>query len=142
VTPGHDILLDSQGDSELVLLHKPGTSQQSVMVIPLSSPFGTPQADDTVFASSDDGFILVADTPADAVYKIHKNDYVPGTAYTAAVGPADSSGAAVGFVGELDLSFGDLSPVVTGLQSPHGMAFVSTGSDECSVHPQSSGLLN
>lgn len=130
LTPGNDILLDSQADSELILLHAPGTSFQSVTQIPLSSPFGTPQADDTVFALSDDGYILVSDTPANIVYKIRKKAFVPGTAFTAADGAADSSGAFIGFVGVLDMNFGDLRPVVTGFQDPHGMAFVKTHSDD------------
>jgi len=130
LTPSNDILLDSQGDSELVLLHSPGTPHQSVQVIPLSSPFGTPQADDTLFIPSDDGFLLVSDTPADTVYAIRKTEFLPGTAFTAAVGAPDSSGASIGFVGRLDLNYGSLAPVVTGLQSPHGLGFVKTGSDD------------
>ncbi|MBV8632223.1 MAG: hypothetical protein JOZ83_14945 [Silvibacterium sp.] len=129
LTPGKDILLDSQGDSELILVHKPG-KKQSVLQIPLSSPFGTPQADDTLFIPSDDGFVLVSDTPADTVYKIRKEQFVPGTAYTAAVGAPDTSGATVGFVGVLDLNFGELVPVVTGLKSPHGEGFVKTHEDD------------
>lgn len=129
-TPANDILLDSQGDSELVLIHSTGASTKKVMVIPLSSPFGTPQADDTLFIPSDDGFILVSDTPADTVYKISRNEYVTGTAYTAAVGAPDQSGNSIGFVGGLDLNFGSITPVVTGLMSPHGMAFVKTGTDD------------
>lgn len=130
LTPANDILLDSQGDSELILLHSPGTGNQNVLLIPLSSPFGVPQADDTLFIPSDEGFILVSDTPADTVYMVRKSAFVPGTAYTAAVGAPDSSGVMVGFVGGLDLSFGELTPVVTGLQSPHGMAFVKTHGDD------------
>ena len=129
VTPGNDILLDSQGDSELILVHRPG-NKQSVALIPLSSPFGTPQADDTLFIPSDDGFILVSDTPANIVYKIRKSEFVSGTAYTAAVGAPDSSGVSEGFVGVLDLNFGGLLPIATGLQSPHGMGFVKNRSDE------------
>lgn len=130
LTPGNDILLDSQGDSELILVHRPGKDNQSAFVVPLSSPYGMPQADDTLFIPSDDGFILVSDTPANTVYKIRKSEFVPGTPYTAAVGAPDASGATVGFVGVLDLNFGGLAPVVTGLQSPHGMGFVKTRSDE------------
>ncbi len=129
LTPANDILLDSQGDSELVLLHRPG-AKQSVSVIPLSSPFGTPQADDTLFIPSDRGFILMSDTPADVVYMIRKNGFVPGTAFTAAVGASDANGNSVGFVGVLDLNFGDLKPVVTGFQSPHGMGFVKMRGDD------------
>lgn len=127
LTPSNDILLDSQGDSELVLLHRPGMTNRSVTLIPLSSPLGTPQADDTLFIPSDEGFILMSDTPADTVYMIRKNRFVPGTAFTAAVG---DNGNGVGFVGVLDLNFGDIRPVVTGFQSPHGMGFVKTHADD------------
>jgi hypothetical protein len=130
LTPTNDILLDSQADSELILLHSPGTKNEKVTQIPLSSPFGTPQADDTIFALSDDGFILMADTPADTVYIIRKNSFIPGAAFTAAVGAPDANGNSVGFVGSLDMNYGDLTPIAVGFQSPHGMAFVKTHSDD------------
>ena len=130
LTPSNDILLDSQGDSELVLLHRPGMTNQSVTLIPLSSPFGTPQADDTLFIPSDDGFILVSDTPANTVYMIRRNRFIPGTAFTAADGAPDADGNFVGFVGALDLNFGDLRPIVTGFKDPHGMGFVRTQGDD------------
>lgn len=116
--PAGNILMTSQADAEVVLVRKPGTPNQSVLQIPLTSPYGAAQADDTLFTPSDDGMILVADTPANTVYAIRKREFAPNVAYTAAV-----AGTA-GFVGRLDLSFGQLTPVVTGLQSPHGMAFV------------------
>jgi hypothetical protein len=72
----------------------------------------------------------VSDTPANIVYKITKNRFVPGTPYTAAVGAPDSSGNSVGFVGILDLNFGELAPIVTGLQSPHGEGFVKNRHDD------------
>jgi hypothetical protein len=46
------------------------------------------------------------------------------------VGAPDSSGASVGFVGRLDLNYGSLAPVVTGLKSPHGLGFVKTREDD------------
>jgi len=123
LTPSNDILLDSQGDSELILVHNPGANQ-TVTQIPLSSPFGTPQADDTLFIPASEGFILVSDTPANTIYRISRKRFVPGTAFTAADGAPDANGNSVGFVGALDLNFGDLRPVVTGLVDPHGLAFV------------------
>jgi hypothetical protein len=116
--PRGDILLDSQADSELLIVQHPGTPAQSVLQVPLSSPFGTPQSDDTIFTPGKQGFILVADTPANIVYAIHKSKGSPDGAYTAALA------GTTGFVGTLDLESGQLTPVVTGLQSPHGMAFV------------------
>jgi hypothetical protein len=133
LTPTNNILLDSQGDSELILVRKPGNNQ-SVLQIPLTSPFGTPQVDDTLFIPSDDGFILVSDTPANTTYMIRKTEFIPGTAYSAGVGATNSAGVTPGFVGRLDLDFGQLTPIVTGLNSPHGLAFVKTGNVDDDDH--------
>ena len=130
LTPANDILLDSQGDSELILVHNPGQASQTNTLIPLSSPFGTPQVDDTLFIPASEGFILVSDTPANITYKISKKRFVPGTAFTAGDGAADANGNFVGFVGALDLNFGDLRPVVTGFKDPHGLGFVPAHGDE------------
>jgi hypothetical protein len=58
-----------------------------------------------------------------AVYKISKNAFVPGTAYTAADGGP--------FVGALDMTTGVITPIVSGLGNPGGMVFVDT-----SLHDQ------
>jgi hypothetical protein len=129
-TPSGDILLDSQGDSELVVVRKPGAKSQSAVLIPLSSPYGQPQVDDTLFTPSTDGFILVTDTAGDTTYVIKKAQFAPGVAYSAGVaGTTD----APGFVGRLDLEFGELTPIVSGLKSPHGLAFVQTVDDDSSL---------
>jgi hypothetical protein len=39
-------------------------------------------------------------------------------------------------VGRLDLEFGQLTPVVSGLKSPHGLAFVKTSDDDNSLRDQ------
>ena len=129
LTPSNNILLDSQGDSELIMVRHPGKNQ-SVLQIPLTSPYGTLQVDDTLFIPSDDGFMLVSDTPADTTYIIRKTEFIPGTAYSAGVGAANSAGVTPGFVGRLDLDFGQLTPIVTGLNSPHGLAFVKYRNDD------------
>ena len=113
-----DILLDSQADSELIVVRKANTPQQSAIRIPLSSPLGVPQIDDTLFTPNSDGFLLVADTPADTVYAISKAEFAPGVAYSAAVAGTQ------GFVGRLDMDSGVITPAVTGFQSPHGLGFV------------------
>ena len=125
-TPEGDLFLDSQADSEVILVRHPDTDDQTVLQIPLSSPYGTPQIDDTIFTPSQKGFYLMADTPANTVYIISKAAFASGVAYSAAVGAPNSAGVSEGFVGRLDLDSGFITPVVTGFQSPHGMAFVST----------------
>ncbi len=125
-TPEGDLFLDSQGDSEVILVRHPNTDDQTVLRIPLSSPYGTPQIDDTIFTPSRKGFYLVADTPANTVYVIGKEAFASGVAYSAGVGAPNSAGVSEGFVGRLDLDSGYLTPVASGFQSPHGMAFIPT----------------
>lgn len=132
-SPGGELVLDSQGDSEVVMVRKPGSKQQSVLQIPLSSPYGQPQVDDTLFTPGSDGFILVSDTAANITYKISKTVFVPGVAYSAGVA---GSSSAPGFVGRLDIEFGQLTPIVSGMQSPHGLAFVKTGNDDDSAREE------
>jgi hypothetical protein len=122
--PGGDLLLNDQADSELVLVRRPGSQQQSAVQIPLSSTFGQPKAEDTVFTPSGDGFMLIVDTGANVTLKLTKAVFAPDVAYTTA-----SSGV-FGFVGRLDLDLGELTPVVTGLNSPSGLAFVKNVDDD------------
>jgi hypothetical protein len=130
-TPEGDLFLDSQGDSEVILVRHPDSDDQTVLQIPLSSPYGTPQIDDTIFTPSRRGFYLMADTPANTVYVISKEAFASGVAYSAAVGAPNSAGVSEGFVGKLDLDSGYITPVATGFQSPHGMAFIPTdGADD------------
>ena len=114
VTPQGDLMLDNQGGAEIVLVHNPGTTAQTVSRLPLGT-----QVDDTVWATSVQGRILVSDHGGNAVYAIGST-FTAGSAYSAA--PGDSGVA--GFVGSLDMTSGTLKPVVIGLSSPGGMAFV------------------
>lgn len=123
--PAGDIVLDSQDDAELVIVRHPDTASQSALRIPLTSPFGSTKVDDTIFATASDGFILVSDLNANTVYAIHKQSFVPGAAYSAGI-----ANGVVGLVGRLDLEFGQLTPIVTGLQNPRGMTFVATPDED------------
>ena len=122
VDPLGNIVLDSQADQELIIVGNAGTPQQNVSRLPLSFLMNgtqTPvETDDTTFATSTQGFILFADKGLNTVYKISKNAFAPGAAYTAADGGP--------FVGALDLTSGIITPVVTGLKGPGGMTFVDT----------------
>jgi hypothetical protein len=106
-------------------VNHPESDDQRVLRLPLS--FETSkgltrvEVDDTVFATSTEGFILFADKKLNTVYSLTKSAFVPGTAYTAADGGP--------FVGTVDLNTGVITPVVTGLGNPGGMAFVDTFSE-------------
>jgi hypothetical protein len=69
-------------------------------------------------------------------YKLEKAAFAPSVAYSADVA---GSSAAPDFVGRLDLEFGQLTPAVSGLQSPHGLAFVKTSDGDDSLREQVSG---
>jgi len=120
--PLGNIVLDSQGDQELIFVSNPGSSSQRVLHLPLSymtasGPMAV-ETDDTAFVTSTEGFILFADKGLNTVYKLSKKAFVPGTAFTAADGGP--------FVGTLDLTTGVVTPIVTGLKGPGGMMFVDT----------------
>ncbi|HLI64051.1 MAG TPA: hypothetical protein VKV05_11665 [Terriglobales bacterium] len=110
-----EIVLDSQADGELVVVRNPGAGQ-SVYRVLLSVNGGAITVDDTDFLTDSAGVLLVADTAGDAVYEITAPFLEPGSAYSA----SDTGG----FVGTLDFETGVLTPVVTGMVSPHGMMFI------------------
>ncbi len=120
--PLGNLVLDSQGDQELIIVSDPGTNQQRALRLPLSyqTPTGpvSVETDDTAFITSSEGFLLFADKNLNAVYTLSKKAFAPGTAYTAADGGP--------FVGILDLTTGVVTPIVTGLGDPGGMVFVDT----------------
>ena len=120
--PLGNLVLDSQGDQELIIVSNPGAENQRALRLPLSylttsGPMSV-ETDDTAFVTSTEGFILFADKGLNTVYKLSKKAFVPGTAFTAADGGP--------FVGTLDLTTGVVTPIVTGLNGPGGMMYVDT----------------
>ena len=122
-----DLVLDSQADGDLIFLSRPGTESQAGLRLHLSN--GTSSqitVDDTVFPTIPSGTILVVDTNADTVYAVTGNTFQPGGAYSA----SDSDG----ILGKVDLSTGLVTPIVTGMQSPHGALFVPSSEDDQGEH--------
>ena len=117
VTPSGDVLLVSQADSEIILIHDAGKSSQAVS----SLNVGT-QLDDTVYATESDGQLYVADAKKNAIYSV-RGRLKSGAIYTEA--PGDSRVA--GFVGTVNPSTGTVKPVITGFGSPTGLIFVTDG---------------
>lgn len=114
-----DLVLDSQADGELIIVHHLGFADQAVYHLALTVGGASTQIDDTVFATASHGVILVSDRDAGAdgsgiVYAISKNIFSPEAAYSATPNS----------VGALDLNTGVITPIVTGMTSPHGMAFI------------------
>lgn len=123
--PFGELMLDSQGDGEEIVVQFPGQKCQSSFVVPLTYPTGADtfaglMADDTAFATANQGFIIFADKGLQTVYKLTTPYFFVGAAYTAFQNDAGT----LGFVGRTDFSTGVSTPVVTGLGNPGGMAFV------------------
>ncbi|WCK54240.1 hypothetical protein PP175_23610 [Aneurinibacillus sp. Ricciae_BoGa-3] len=111
---GGDVMLDSQGDSELVFIKNPGKSDQAQTRLSLGT-----QVDDVAWATSSRGNLYVTDGSDNKVYTITGN-FTPGTVFVAC--PSDSGVA--GFIGTLDLSTGTIHPFALGIKSPKGLHFV------------------
>ena len=96
IDPFGELVLDSQGDGELVIVQHPGQKCQNNLVVPLTSPLadgtvvGDTTADDTVFANAAKGTLLVADKGAQTVYAITAPYFAPGAAYSAIVSVNDA----------------------------------------------------
>jgi hypothetical protein len=120
--PLGNLVLDSQADQELIIVSNPDSPNQRALRLPLSylTPSGpmSVETDDTAFITSSEGFLLFADKGLNAVYKLQKKAFSPGSAFTAADGGP--------FVGTLDLTTGVVTPIVTGLSGPGGMMFIDT----------------
>jgi hypothetical protein len=116
IDPKGDIVLDSQGDAELIFLHNAGTPQQTVSRLSLGT-----QVDDSLWIPTAHGRILLSDGKQNAVYTVTMHGgFTPGTVYSAA--PSDSGVA--GFVGITDPTAGTITPVIIGLGSPKGLRFI------------------
>jgi hypothetical protein len=116
--PLGDLVLTSQADNELVIIKNPGTSTQTVTLLSLSDQTGTPvSVDDTLFTPSATGSILLTDQGG-AIYQITGSAIASGLVLSAAQD--------IGQVGIMNTSTGFFTPVLTGLSSPRGLAFLST----------------
>jgi len=122
-----DLVLDSQGDGDLIFINAPGSKDQAALRLHLSNGTATQIAvDDTVFPTAPSGTILVVDTQSDTVYAVTSDAFQPGGAYSA----SDSDG----ILGKVDLSTGLVTPIVTGMQAPHGALFIPADSDDHDGH--------
>ena len=124
IDPRGNIALDSQGDFELVFITHPGSDDQQVGRIRITSGGVPITLDDTAFAPGDRSFLLVSDVAGDTIYRLDRPvfGFEPGTAYSA----SDTAG----IIGVLDLDNGVLTPIVTGFGSARGMTFVVPDKDE------------
>jgi hypothetical protein len=110
-----NLVLVSQGDSELITIANPGTAKQTVSVLPVGT-----QLDDTVWATSTHGSLLVSDGTTGNTYWVKSDNFVVGGIYTET--PNDSGVA--GVLGTVDPATGIVTPFALGFGKPTGMVFV------------------
>jgi hypothetical protein len=70
--PFGDLVLDSQADAELIVVHRPGSDDQIVYHLPITQNGVPVQIDDTVFATASHGVILVSDRDGETVSRLRE----------------------------------------------------------------------
>ncbi len=116
-TPKGGLVLDSQGDGQLLFVNNVGTSKQTIGDLFLVDSKGNPvTVDDTVFPTSSTGFVLLSDPADNTVYKIASNSFAVDGAY---------SGGNANSFGIIDQQSGLYTPFINGLGGASGEAFVS-----------------
>jgi hypothetical protein len=113
---GGDLLLDSQGDGQLVFLSHPGKRTQRADVLSLKT-----QVDDTVFTSGGRGTLYVVDSANNRVVAID-GPFRDGQAFVSV--PSGSPTPAA--LGSLDLNTGAVAVFGSGFGNPKGLLFVSS----------------
>jgi hypothetical protein len=117
-----DLVFTSQADDELVTIHDPGAFNQFATVTPLSDAAGklpNHGVDDTLFTPSSQGEILVTDQSNNAIY------FLRGSGVNANL--VLSAAQDAGELGITNTTTGVFTPVVSGLGSPRGLAFLNAG---------------
>lgn len=112
---GGDVVLDSQGDGELIFLSHPDSRDQRATVLPLST-----QVDDTAFVSDPHGTLLVVDNSLNEVVAI-TGAFQRGETFSAV--PNDST-VIPGNLGSVDLATGQITAFGSGFANPHGLLFL------------------
>ena len=123
LAPSGDLVMTSQDDGELIYIHKISASAAQGGVLHLLHEV---KVDDTAFIGAEKGFLLVADTAADMVWKITAPKWTVGAAFSAMSGvdATKTTKAMPGYVGALNQKTGELKPVVASMDAPHGLIFV------------------
>jgi hypothetical protein len=132
--PAGELVLDNRSDDSLYIVRAKGAAN-SVLRVPLTLSGSPVEVNDTIFttsattcAASTAGIIYITDTTANAIFSLTKPYFPANEVYTAA--------NVVNDVGLVDLNTGVVSPVVTGFQGVHGLAFSPRAVAIAPVHQQ------
>ena len=126
-TPNGELVLTSEGDGpgtgnpvgEYTLISHPGAVNQTLTNVPVTDAGSNVSGiDDVIFPGATAGWLYVAATGANTVYKLWLTGLDPNT-------PIVSIGS-LGEIALVDPSTGDVGmALLTGLSGPHGMDFVA-----------------
>jgi hypothetical protein len=131
VLPG-TLIQDSQADSQLVFVHHPGTTMQSLSVLNLTNAAGdptvTPQLDDIVEVTGP-GTLYVVDQANGTISSMNTKGITPGTLFVSQPAPSAGDLANTPDLGVVDPATGVVTHLGTGLASPKGLLFVPQQDD-------------
>ncbi len=111
--PDGSLILTGEQDDALTIVQHPGTPQQSASFI--TFPSGQ-SPDDAIVPTSTSGTFYVASTGDNNVYKVQVSGLNPNDIY--------ASDQQANQVVQVDPSTGQITPLITGLNKPHGLLFV------------------
>jgi hypothetical protein len=112
-----DLVLTSQSDNEIVIIHNPDQANQSASLLPLTTPGGTTASvDDTLFPPNAAGDVLLTDQATGTIYRL------TGKAIDSNI--VLSAELDLGQLASLNTGTGVLTPIVSGLTNPRGLAFL------------------
>jgi hypothetical protein len=109
-----DLAVVGQADQQVIFVHNPGASGQTLTQLPIGT-----NIDGLAWATSSTGSLVMTDNSTNTVYRI-TGTFAPGTVF---VDTASDSGMP-GVVGTLNLTTGQITPIITGFTNPHGLSFV------------------
>ncbi len=120
--PAGELVLDNRSDDSLYIVNP--SVAGPVRRVPLTLNGNLVEVNDTIFtistfgvtSASGAGAIFITDTTANAIYILTKPFFAQNEVYTAA--------DVVNDVGLVDLTTGVVTPVVTGFEGVHGLAFL------------------
>ena len=122
--PAGELVLDNRSDDSLYIIRDP-KAVHPILRVPLTLGGTAVEVNDTIFTtgqtngvSSTAGTIFITDTTANKIYLLTKAYFPANEVYTAA--------NVANVVGLVDLNTGVVTPVVTGFQGLHGLAFSPT----------------
>ena len=126
------LILTSDHDASLTIISSPGTEQQTASFVTL--PFGSSGLDDAIIPTSTSGTFYVSNLGADDVLKVAVTGLNTSDIYES-VGSDNA-------VDQIDPRTGAVTPIITGLNSPHGLMFLpSDGSTAPAAVASLSGAL-